>query len=231
MSPDGHCKIRSCGQHRQQVRSQAVVASLDIKASWLGGYQHWSATGGTERIGRAISSVSSKPALVRSLTRRPRRHDAGRGYQAIRMAADGWMPLSHWWRRQLEDIKDGPAGAMPCPARFCLPRQHRAVFILSSYDALTALPVRDTGLIPARRWLPEAMSWCLRCRRAGTGARLAQRLSIRPFTLADPEGGVDTSDVGIADISLVGGGPVFRPSSRWLPASSSGDLDPPKAVA
>lgn len=133
--------------------SQAVVASLDIKASWLGGYQlYWSATGGTEKdwqghLKRVVEAGAGE-VVLNAVDRDGMMQ--GVDTKLIRMAADAVdVPLvAIGGVGKLEDIKDAVlagASAVAAGSFFVFHGKHRAVLITyPSYDALTALLGAET---------------------------------------------------------------------------------------
>jgi cyclase len=125
--------------------SQAVVASIDIKAGWMGGYQlYWSATGKSDRNWqahlKAVVDAGAGEVVLNSVDRDGTMQ--GVDTKLIRMAADMIeAPLvALGGVGKLEDIRDAVqagASAVAAGAFFVFHGKHRAVLI--TYPAYSAL--------------------------------------------------------------------------------------------
>lgn len=125
--------------------SQAVVASVDIKSGWTGGYQlYWSATGSTEKDWqghlRRVVNAGAGEVLVNAVDRDGMMQ--GVDAKLIRVAADSVdVPLvALGGVGKLEDIRDAVlagASAVAAGAFFVFHGKHRAVLI--TYPNYTTL--------------------------------------------------------------------------------------------
>lgn len=128
--------------------SQAVVASIDIKSAWMGGYQlYWSATGATDKNWRnhlnRVVEAGAGEIVLNAVDRDGTM--AGMDTKLISMAADAvQVPLvALGGVGRLEDIRDAVqagASAVAAGAFFVFHGKHRAVLITyPNYSALEAL--------------------------------------------------------------------------------------------
>lgn len=132
----------------EKYGAQAVVASIDVKSGWIGGYQlYWSATGATDKnwqghLKRVVDAGAGE--VVLNAVDRDGMME-GVDTKLIRMAADAInVPLvALGGVGKLEDIRDAVlagASAVAAGAFFVFHGKHRAVLITyPNYAALEAL--------------------------------------------------------------------------------------------
>lgn len=135
-------------QIAEKYGNQAIVASIDVKASWRGGYQlYWSATGKTEKDWqshlRRVVDAGAGEVVLNSVDRDGTMQ--GVDTKLIRIAADTIdAPLvALGGVGKLEDIRDAVragASAVAAGAFFVFHGKHKAVLITyPSYNSLEAI--------------------------------------------------------------------------------------------